>query len=147
MNPLKNITLFIVLVLFGITGYSQKMQNEKYETILKEIIENETVFDSKLKMSNNKQSYFEGTVAVTFLETGEETQYNYSFYVWNNKCKSFLVKDDHNNIIKPEILFKDKKAIIKNKNNIDVIKDFTGELQVEKYILSCMMFWLNQKYS
>jgi hypothetical protein len=142
--PLKK-QITAILLLLGILSYSQRLQDKKYELILTELIENETGFDPTMKMSTSKQYFYEGAIIVTSKDNGEEKKYNFFFAVWNDKCKGFTVKDNQYNIIKPKVYFKDKIAMIKKGKEIVASIDLKGELQVEKYILSCMLFWLNQK--
>jgi len=143
--PLKKQIITILLLLLGILSYSQRLQNEKYELILTELIENETEFDSAMKISKNKQYFYEGSIAVTSKDDGNEKKYNFFFSVWNDKCKGFLVKDNQYNVIMPKVYFKEKTAIIKKGNDVIASMDLNGELHVEKYILSCLLFWLNNK--
>jgi len=145
MIPQLKQTITIVLLLIGIISYSQRLQNEKYELILTELNEYQTNFDQKLKMSQTHQSYYEGVISVTNKKNGNDKDYKFFFSVWNKKCKSFLVKDIQANIIEPKVFFNGKTAFIKNENGSKASIDLKGTLQVEKYILSCMLFWLNQK--
>ena len=141
MTPQLKQTITIVLLFIGIISYSQRLQNEKYELILTELNEYQTNFDQKLKMSQTHQSYYEGTITVTNKKNGNDMDYIFFFSVWNKQCKSFLVKDKQANIIEPKVFFKDKTAFIKKGASINL----KGTLQVEKYILSCMLFWLDQR--
>jgi hypothetical protein len=102
MPPYLKQIIAMMLLLFGILSYSQRLQDKKYELILTELIENETGFDPTMKMSTSKQYFYEGTIIVNSKNNGEEKKYNFFFAVWNDKCKGFTVKDNQYNIIIPK---------------------------------------------
>jgi len=143
--PLLKQIATIMLLFISILSYSQRLQNEKFELFLTELIVNETEFDSSMKMSDNKQYFYEGEISVTSKDCGIDSKYGFFFSVWDGQCKSFLVKDTKSNIIEPRVFFKNKTAFIKKDEKIKASIDLKGISQVEKYILTCMLFWLNQK--
>ena len=143
---MKKIYLLFALLFISTLSFSQILRNDKYEMYLLNFQENEVNIAKGMYMTNKPQYYYEGTIEVTFMDTGNTKKYNFFFTSWDESFKEFQVKDAKFKILEPTINFEGKtKAIIKKEDNKETI-DLEDTSSLDNSILSTMSIWLdNQK--
>ena len=140
----KNI-LLLVFNLITLFTFSQSLKTEKYELFFLNLEENSINISKDMKMGNKTQYFYEGTIEVTYMDSGASKKFNFFFSCWDDEYKEFRVKDTDLNVVKPQIFFKDKAtAIIKNTEE-DVSINLIDNSNIESSILSSMIVWLDNK--
>jgi len=142
---MKNKILVVVFLLVSIIGISQTLRNNRYELYLIKFEENEVNIAKGMYMTDKSQSYYEGVIEVTSMETGDTKNYTFFFSAWDDKYKEFLIKDKDFNIIKPKISFKDKTIAFYKKGDEEKSVKLEDNSNLENSILSSMVVWLDNQ--
>jgi len=121
------------------------MFTDKYEIYLLNIEESSINISKEMKMTSAKQYYYDGTIEVVYMNSGDSKKFNFFFSSWDDKYKEFTVKDTDLNIIKPQIFFKDKETAIIKKLNEDALTKLRDNSNIDNSILSSMIVWLDNQ--
>jgi len=141
---MKKITLIFLLII-SINSFSQRLINDKYEMYLTDIEESNLTVSKEMKITTKIQTFYDGTIEVTFLETGDTKKFNFFFSSWDNQYKEFLIKDKSNIIVKPKIFFNDKETAIIKKGEEEICTKLEDNTTPDSSILSSMSVWLDNQ--
>ena len=144
MNKKKSILLLLLFLTISIS-YCQTMMNKDYELFLLKIDESQLNFEKGMRITNKIQTYFNGRIEVTSIDTGNIEEYHYYFSIWDDSYKEFIIKDKNKGELLPKLFFKDKKTALLVAGSDIVKTDLKNNTSIEKSILSSMLIWLENK--
>ena len=131
----------LLFFIFTTISFSQIYRTEKYEMYLMKFEENELSLSKGMYMTDKSQTYYQGVIEVTFMDTGNTKNYNYFFSTWDDIYKEFLIKDDKHNIVLPKIEFENQTTATIKQENLSI--ELENNSTIENSILSSMVIWLD----
>lgn len=142
---MKRILLLVLILLCTLFVSAQKMRTENYELYLLNLEENVLKISKDMNMTDKDQSYYEGTIQVIYMDTGEEKKYSFFFSTWNDKYKEFIIKDSNSKIVKPKISFNDKTTACLTGVDGEISTELKDNSNIDNSILSSMIIWLDNQ--
>ena len=142
---MKRILLLVLILLCTLFVSAQKMRTENYELYLLNLEENVLKISNDMNMTDKDQSYYEGTIQVIYMDTGEEKKYSFFFSTWNDKYKEFIIKDSNSKIVKPKISFNDKTTACLTGVDGEISTELKDNSNIDNSILSSMIIWLDNQ--
>lgn len=142
---MKRILLLVLILLCTLFVSAQKMRTENYELYLLNLEENVLKTSNDMNMTDKYQSYYEGTIQVIYMDTGEEKKYSFFFSTWNDKYKEFIIKDSSYKIVKPKISFNDKTTACLTGVDGEISTELKDNSNIDNSILSSMIIWLDNQ--
>ena len=142
---MKRILLLVLILLCTLFVSAQKMRTENYELYLLNLEENVLKISNDMNMTDKDQSYYEGTIQVIYMDTGEEKKYSFFFSTWNDKYKEFIIKDSSYKIVKPKISFNDKTTACLTGVDGEISTELKDNSNIDNSILSSMIIWLDNQ--
>ncbi len=140
---MKTKTITLLLLLFSVMVFSQRLITDNYELYLNDYQESQVNIAKGMYMTKNKQYFYEGQIEVTDLNTKKTKLYSFYFSTWDKGYKEFIVKDKDFKDISPSFTYNDNQTIkYTNANGEEVVVKLKDTSNTDNAILSSMLVWL-----
>lgn len=133
----------LLLLLFSVFGFSQRLLTDNYELYLNDYQESQVSIAKGMYMTKNKQYFYEGQIEVTDLNTKKTKLYSFYFSTWDKGYKEFIVKDKDFNDISPSFTYENNETIkYTNDKGEEIVAKLKDTSNTDNAILSSMLVWL-----